>query len=138
MEMAPAPSSSLVLAKLFRGLADPARLSCLLAVRQQARTVSQIVAATGLSQPNVSKHLACLRDCGLVRAERSGRCVTYCLCGTGVEEVLRAADALLARTGAAIAACPEYQPAQESAGTGPHPLPPLPQGEGDVCSTPSC
>lgn len=98
-------SSTLLLAKLFRGLADPARLSCLLAVREQERTVGEIVTATGLSQPNVSKHLACLRDCGLVHAERAGKYVTYCLCGTGVEEVLRAADALLARSGAAIAAC---------------------------------
>lgn len=113
MITAPVSSSTPLLAKLFRGLADPARLSCLLAVREQARTVGQIVVATGLSQPNVSKHLACLRDCGLVRAERAGRCVTYCLCGTGVEELLLAADTLLARSGAAIAACPEDQPAQE-------------------------
>jgi ArsR family transcriptional regulator, cadmium/lead-responsive transcriptional repressor len=92
-------------------------------VRDQARTVGQVVAATGLSQPNVSKHLACLRDCGLVRAERAGRYVTYCLCGTGVEELLRAADALLARAGAAIEACPGDQPTQ---------------GEGGACSPPSC
>jgi len=96
-----------LLAALFRGLADPARLSCVLALRDRSCTVGEIVTATGLSQPNVSKHLACLRDCGLVQAERSGRHVTYCLCGTGVEELLRAADALLARTGEAIAACPD-------------------------------
>lgn len=120
----PVSSSTPLLAKLFRGLADPARLSCLLAVREQERTVGEIVAVTGLSQPNVSKHLACLRDCGLVHAERAGRHVTYCLCGTGVEELLRAADALLARTGTAIAACPETESDQA--------------GEGDVCSTPSC
>jgi ArsR family transcriptional regulator, cadmium/lead-responsive transcriptional repressor len=107
----PVSSSTPLLAKLFRGLADPARLSCLLAVREQERTVGQIVVATGLSQPNVSKHLACLRDCGLVHAERAGRNVTYCICGTGVEEVLRAAHALLARSGAAIEACPDDQPA---------------------------
>jgi ArsR family transcriptional regulator, cadmium/lead-responsive transcriptional repressor len=124
----PVSSSTPLLAKLFRGLADPARLSCLLAMREQELTVSQIVIATGLSQPNVSKHLACLRDCGLVHAERAGRYVTYCLCGTGVEELLRAADTLLARTGAAIAACPEGEPAQdEEAGKG-----------GGACSPRSC
>ncbi len=98
-----------LLATLFRGLADPARLSCVLALRDRSRTVGEIVAATGLSQPNVSKHLACLRDCGLVQAERSGRFVTYCLCGTGVEELLQAADAVLARSGDTLAACPRYQ-----------------------------
>jgi DNA-binding transcriptional ArsR family regulator len=95
-----------LLATLFRGLADPTRLSCLLVLRDRPRTVGEVVAATGLGQPTVSKHLACLRDCGLVQAERSGRFVTYCLCGTGVDELLRAADALLARAGADIAACP--------------------------------
>lgn len=102
-------SSPLLLAKLFRGLADPARLSCLLAVREQERTVGEIVVATGLSQPNVSKHLACLRDCGLVHAQRTGKYVTYCLCGTGVEALLRAADALLVRSGAAIEACADTE-----------------------------
>ncbi len=106
-------ASPALLATLFRGLADPARLSCLLAVRERSRTVGDIVAATGLSQPNVSKHLACLRDCGLVQAERSGRFVTYYLCDTGVEEVLRAADALLARSGDNLAACPNYQGTDE-------------------------
>jgi len=101
-----------LLATLFRGLADPARLSCVLALRDRSRTVGEIVTATGLSQPNVSKHLACLRDCGLVQAERSGRHVTYCLCGTGVEELLCAADALLARAGASIAACPDNRGAE--------------------------
>lgn len=108
MTTASVSSSPLLLAKLFRGLADPARLSCLLAVREQERTVGDIVLTTGLSQPNVSKHLACLRDCGLVRAERSGKFVVYCLCGTGVEELLQAADVLLERAGAGIAECRSY------------------------------
>lgn len=98
-----------LLATLFRGLADPARLSCVLALRDGPHTVGEIVIVTGLSQPNVSKHLACLRDCGLAQAERSGRFVSYCLCGTGVEELLQAADALLSRTGEHIAACPAYR-----------------------------
>jgi ArsR family transcriptional regulator, cadmium/lead-responsive transcriptional repressor len=98
-----------LLAALFHGLADPARLSCVLALRTGPRTVGEVVAVTGLSQPNVSKHLACLRDCGLAQAERSGRFVTYCLCGTGVEELLQAAETVLWRTGDAIADCPDYQ-----------------------------
>ena len=63
-------------ATLFRGLANSARLSCLLAVREHRCTVNEVVAATVLSQPNVSRRLACLRDCGLVCAERSGRSVS--------------------------------------------------------------
>jgi DNA-binding transcriptional ArsR family regulator len=81
IDMAAPPT---LLATLFRGLADPSRLSCLLALRDGPHTVGEVVAATGLGQPTASKHLACLRDCGLVQAQRSGRFVTYCMCGTGV------------------------------------------------------
>ena len=45
----PVSSSLPLLAKLFRGLAGLARLSCLLAVRDQERTVAQLVAAADLS-----------------------------------------------------------------------------------------
>jgi DNA-binding transcriptional ArsR family regulator len=95
------------LAALFRGLSDPARLSCLLTVREQPRTVGEIVKETGLSQPNVSKHLACLRGCGLVEAKRSGRFVSYRVGGPQVERVLDAADLLLRDVRAAASGpCP--------------------------------
>jgi DNA-binding transcriptional ArsR family regulator len=107
--LAPADVSPALLATLFRGLADPARLSCLLALRAGPRTVGEIVEATGLSQPNVSKHLACLRDCRLVTADRSGRFVIYRLASAEVCEVLCAAEAVLNDAGEAVAACPNYQ-----------------------------
>jgi DNA-binding transcriptional ArsR family regulator len=98
-----------ILATLFRGLADPARLSCLLALRELPCTVGEVVEATGLSQPNVSKHLACLRDCGLVRSARSGRFMIYQLASPAVCDVLCAAEVVLEQSGDAIASCPEYQ-----------------------------
>lgn len=63
--------------KLFRGFADPSRLAILEALRDGTRTVSELVEATGLSQPNVSNHLACLRECGLVFSTQQGRYVRY-------------------------------------------------------------
>jgi DNA-binding transcriptional ArsR family regulator len=100
--------SPTLLSTLFRGLADPARLSCLLAVREQPHTVNEVVAQTGLSQPNVSKHLACLRDCGLVQAERPGRFISYQLAHAQVEVLLQATEALLLEVGEQISACPNY------------------------------
>lgn len=105
--------SPTLLSTLFRGLADPARLSCLLAVRQQARTVNEVVTETSLSQPNVSKHLACLRDCGLVRAERSGRFVSYQLAHAQVEVLLQATEVLLLEVGEQVAACTNYSKREE-------------------------
>ena len=107
--VAPSAVSPALLATLFRGLADPARLSCLLALREHPRTVGEIVEETGLSQPNVSKHLACLRDCGLVRSDRSGRFVIYQLASPEVCNVLCAAETVLEQSGDAIAACPNYR-----------------------------
>lgn len=105
MVVAPILSTEQI-ATLFRGLADPARLSCLCAVRERPRTVGEIVTETGLSQPNVSKHLACLRGCGLVEAERSGRFVLYRLAGPQVEQVLAAAELLLRDAGEEAGSCP--------------------------------
>ncbi len=107
MAVSSTPSTAL-LSTLFNGLADPSRLSCLLTVRKQPRTVNEVVAVTGLSQPNVSKHLACLRACGLLTCERSGRTVSYHLAHAGVESLLQAAETLLADIGEAVAACPTY------------------------------
>jgi len=101
-------TESSLLSTLFRGLADPARPSCLLAVREHPRTVNEVVTTTGLSQPNVSKHLACLRDCGLVRAQRSGRFVSYHLAHSHVDALLQAAEVLLAEVGEHISVCPTY------------------------------
>ncbi len=66
-----------LIAAFFRSRADPARLSCVLALQEWPRTVGEIVTETKLSQPNVSRHLARLHDCSLVSSERSGRFVTY-------------------------------------------------------------
>lgn len=94
-----------VRAKLFRGLADPSRLAILEALRPGPLSVTDITERTGLTQSNTSMHLACLRDCGLVVSESRGRYVLYSLAPYGVEDLLGAADDLLARTGENIAAC---------------------------------
>lgn len=107
MLMMTATSTSLR-AKLFRGFADPSRLSILEGLRAGPRTVSEIVEATGLSQPNVSNHLGCLRDCGLVRAEQQGRYVRYQLSDARVAELLRVADEVLAEVARGVYECTRY------------------------------
>src|SRR4030066_517846 len=89
-------ASVAVKAKLFRGFGDPSRLSILDALRNGPLTVSEIVEARGLSQSNVSNHLGCLRDCGLVVAEQQGRFVTYYLSDDRVGDLIATAEGLLA------------------------------------------
>src|ERR1700730_10663974 len=79
-------------AKLCRGLSDPSRLVILEALRPRARTVSEIVQATGLAQSNVSNHLGCLYECGLVSREQRGRYVHYRLSDPRVEMLLCLAE----------------------------------------------
>ncbi len=95
-------------AKLFRGFADPSRLAILNALRTGARTVSDIVQATGLTQSNVSNHLGCLRDCGLVTAHQEGRFVYYALSDTRVGQLLRLAEELLADVAKGVYDCTRY------------------------------
>jgi DNA-binding transcriptional ArsR family regulator len=56
----------------FRALGDEARLLLLLRLRQGPASVAQLVEATNLAQPSVSKHLAILRAAGIVSSERNG------------------------------------------------------------------
>lgn len=103
-----APNSSLATrALLFHGFSDRSRLSIVEALRDGERRVSDVVAATGLTQPNISMHLACLWECGLVAREKRGREVYYRLIG-GVPELLTAADVILAVAGETVGACPRY------------------------------
>jgi DNA-binding transcriptional ArsR family regulator len=90
--------------RLLHGLADPSRLRILEALRDDERRVSDLVAVTGLSQPNVSKHLACLWGCGLVAREKRGREVYYWPV-EGVAELLLAVDGVLDQAGETIGAC---------------------------------
>ena len=57
----------------FNAVAEPRRRQILLYLAGSERQVGEIVAAIGLDQPSVSKHLGVLREVGLVRVRRNGR-----------------------------------------------------------------
>lgn len=95
-------------AKLFRGLGDPMRLAILQLLANGERRVTDLVAELGTSQPNVSGHLACLKDCGLVVDRPQGRAVYYSLATAELFDVLRSAEELLAAVGHRIQLCPKY------------------------------
>lgn len=95
-------------AKLFRGFSDPSRLAILEVLRDGPHTVGEIVTATALSQPNVSNHLSCLRDCELVTTEQQGRYVQYQLADERVAQFLNLADDLLADVAHGVYQCTHY------------------------------
>ncbi len=63
----------------FKLLSEPNRLKILCSLGLECRPVSDVVSATGISQTNVSFHLRILREAGLVRPERRGSFIYYCL-----------------------------------------------------------
>jgi len=96
-------------AKLFRGFSDGSRLAILDTLRAGPRTVSEVVAATGLSQSNTSNHLKCLMDCGLVSRQQQGRFVHYQLSDKKVAGLLSLTDELLAEVAKGVYECTRYE-----------------------------
>ena len=72
--------TSLVLAA--KALADPTRVRILSALRRGELCVCDLCSATAESQPKVSRHMALLRESGLVSDRREGKWVYYRLSPT--------------------------------------------------------
>jgi len=98
------PDTDLV-AKMLRALGDPARLRIVTLLMEGPMIQKQLIADVGLSQGQVSSHLACLVWCGLVDADRKGQVVEYQIGDPRVVGVIDLAAAILQRSGADIAAC---------------------------------
>jgi ArsR family transcriptional regulator, cadmium/lead-responsive transcriptional repressor len=95
-------------AALFRSLGDESRLAIVRRLAEGPARVTDLMAALGLAQSTVSKHLACLRDCGLVTSEPVGRASVFRLAQPSLVDVLAAAEDVLEATGSAVALCPNY------------------------------
>jgi ArsR family transcriptional regulator, cadmium/lead-responsive transcriptional repressor len=95
-------------AALFRSLGDPARLMIVRRLAVGPARVTDLVSGLGLVQSTVSKHLACLRDCGLVVSEPEGRASVFRLAQPALADMLAAAETVLAATGSAVVVCPVW------------------------------
>lgn len=66
-----------LIASWFRVLAEPSRLRILRSLEERERNITELVAATGLTQANVSRHVQSLAEAGMVGRRREGL-VTVC------------------------------------------------------------
>lgn len=71
------PEAIALVAARFRVLGEPLRVRILEELRDGEKNVSEIVAATGSTQPNISKHLRTLQEAGLIGRRQDGNQV-YC------------------------------------------------------------
>lgn len=102
------PAEVRLAAKLFSGFANPMRLAILDQLADGELRVTDLARRLGGSQSNVSGHLQCLKECGLVTDRPEGRQVYYRIARPEVVTVLRAATDLLACSGKGIALCQNY------------------------------
>jgi DNA-binding transcriptional ArsR family regulator len=76
-------------ARYFSLLAEPTRLKILHSICHDERSVSNIVAATGATQTNVSRHLSLMHQAGVVSRRRDGSTVYYKVLDPEFAEVCR-------------------------------------------------
>lgn len=81
------PELLTLIAERFKVLAEPARLEILNTLRRRELSVSELVAATGLGQANVSKHLQLLHARGFVSRRKEGLYAYYSLADERVFEL---------------------------------------------------
>ena len=64
-------------AEMCKTISNPRRQSILDTIRDGELTVSELIEKTGISQANLSQHLAILRSKGVVRTRRDGNNIYY-------------------------------------------------------------
>lgn len=66
-----------VMNRLGRAMADPSRSRILMSLLEAPSYPAVLARELDLTRSNVSNHLTCLRDCGIVVAEPEGRQTRY-------------------------------------------------------------
>jgi ArsR family transcriptional regulator len=98
-------SKSIGLDSLFAALADTTRLRLLNLMAGREVCVCHFVDILGQSQPKISRHLAYLRNAGIVAARREGKWMHYSICPVADEP----ASAVLAASLAALGSDQQMQ-----------------------------
>ncbi|MEL6892261.1 MAG: metalloregulator ArsR/SmtB family transcription factor [Actinomycetota bacterium] len=94
-------------------LADRIRREVLIRLLDGSQCPSDLADAIGTSRSNLSNHLACLRGCGLITADRIGRHLHYDL----VSEPLADAIRTLLAVASTLPACDDPHPVATQATT---------------------
>lgn len=82
----------------FGVLAEPTRLKIMHALCRGEKTVGEVVAATGATQTNVSRHLGLMHRHGMVARRKDGTAVVYSIADPAMVELCREVCGRIART----------------------------------------
>jgi ArsR family transcriptional regulator len=103
-------------AEVLKTLSNPRRLEIIHLLAEGPREVSRLAEEMGISQPNVSQHLALMRSAGVVEAERDGREVRYRLSDPEIIVACETMRGVLVRRLSRISAVATHTPAEVVAG----------------------
>ena len=81
------PAAMELVASRFRALGEVSRLQLIHELQSGEKNVSELVERTGLSQPNVSRHLGLLVTAGLIGRRKEGLNVLYRVIDESVAEL---------------------------------------------------
>lgn len=75
--------------RFFSLLSEPMRVRILHAICRQEKTVSEIVAETGATQTNISRHLSTMHRAGVLTRRKDGNFIYYGVGDNALTEVCR-------------------------------------------------
>lgn len=96
---------------VLKTLASPKRLEIIHLLADGPREVTRLAEELGISQPNVSQHLAVMRAAGVVERQRDGREVSYRLADPDIIVACSLMRGVLARRLARLAGLSAAEPA---------------------------
>ena len=94
--------------KFLHGFSHKTRVQILESIKEEEKTVSQIVGDLNGNQSNISQHLACLKGCGLIVGRQEGKYVYYRVRNQLVRDLLTMFDVVLEDVQNDIACCENH------------------------------
>ncbi|MGY0692748.1 ArsR/SmtB family transcription factor [Virgibacillus sp. FSP13] len=94
--------------KFLHGFSHKTRIQILECIKEEEKTVSQIVDDLNGNQSNISQHLACLKGCGLIVGRQDGKYVYYRVRNQLVRDLLTMFDVVLEDVENDVACCERH------------------------------
>lgn len=81
--------------KFLHGFSHKSRVLIMESIKDDEKTVSQLVEDLNISQSSISQHLSCLKGCGLIVGRQEGKYVYYRVRNQLVRDLLTNFDVVL-------------------------------------------
>jgi DNA-binding transcriptional ArsR family regulator len=91
--------------KFLQGFAHKIRIQILDCIKEEEKTVSQIINDVEGSQSSISQHISCLKGCGLIVGRQEGKYIYYSLSNQKVRDLLTMFDEVLEEVQDDVACC---------------------------------